>query len=69
MMEKLALKRFIPHGRAFASSLRSCLRSTDPSKPKLLDQVRLAIRTHPYSRRTEEACVGGSIRSRNRGSL
>src|SRR5574337_1268133 len=29
-----------------------------PAKPKLLDQVRLAIRTRHYSRRTEDAYVG-----------
>lgn len=32
--------------------------SPPPAKPKLLDQVRLAIRTHHYSLRTEDAYVG-----------
>jgi len=31
--------------------------SSGPQKPKLLDRVRLAIRTHHYSARTEEAYV------------
>src|SRR5258706_2069676 len=30
----------------------------EPAKPRLLDQVRLAIRTRHYSRRTEEAYLG-----------
>ncbi len=31
---------------------------TQPNPPRLLDQVRQAIRTRHYSRRTEKACVG-----------
>ncbi|MBI4482371.1 MAG: phage integrase N-terminal SAM-like domain-containing protein [Acidobacteria bacterium] len=31
-------------------------------KPKLLDQVRHALRVRHYSRRTEEACVGWTRR-------
>jgi len=32
--------------------------SPSPAKPKLLDQVRLAIRTRHYSRRTEDTYIG-----------
>lgn len=37
--------------------------SPPPAKPKLLDQVRLAIRVRHYSRRTEDTYVGWVKRS------
>jgi len=45
----------VPHG---ALRMGPIVHTVAPQKPKLLDQVRDAIRTRHYSYRTEEAYVG-----------
>jgi len=61
-MENPAVKRFIPRGLASPGSSGqqpaiSHAPPASPPKPKLLDQVRLALRARHYSRRTEEVYV------------
>jgi len=61
-MENSRIRSLIDHRlNVMSQSRRPAVASTFPSgapKPKLLDRVRLAIRTHHYSYKTEEAYVG-----------
>lgn len=61
-MTNLTAKEFVPHKQSPLTNreLRPAgglAPSTSPPKPKLLDQVRLALRARHYSRRTEEVYV------------
>jgi integron integrase len=61
-MTNLTVKEFVPHKQASLTSresrpVGSLAPSTNAPKPKLLDQVRQAIRAKHYSRRTEEVYV------------